>query len=124
MNLIFCCHCAIALSIQFLLGIQLLKVWRYMSLAKLMQMGRRFRLTARKNSERKKSKKQKAADSVSKPFIVKISLRVVSVFPVSIPVSFPMSLPLQVFKDAPAPSVSLRGKILDVLHCCGCERNL
>ena len=101
-----------------------------------MQMGRKFRLTARKNLERKKSEKQKAANSVSESHIVKIPLRVVSVFPVSIPISFPVSLPLQVFKNAPAPSVSLLysrvlltssfppGKTLDVLYSYGCEKNL
>ena len=68
-------------------------------------MGRRkFRLSvSRKNEERKKWGF----------YVVRIPLRAVSVFPVSIPLSFPISLPLKVFKEASAPSISaLRDRIL------------
>ena len=68
-------------------------------------MGRRkLKLSvSRKNEERKKWEF----------YVVRIPLRAISVFPVSIPLSFPISLPLKVYKEASAPSISvLRDRIL------------
>ncbi len=68
-------------------------------------MVRKFRFTARKNFERKNIKRKQIERPALESCVVKIPLSVLSAMP--IPTSLPVSLSLNVFKDAPAPSVSL-----------------